>query len=38
MTLPVEITVHRPMLIDVGVTSFPELEATARVECKSPRK
>lgn len=36
MTLPVEITVHLPMLILVGVTSLPELDGTGRVECKSP--
>jgi hypothetical protein len=39
MTLAVEMTVHRPMLMLVGVTSLPdaELEGTARVGCKSPR-
>lgn len=37
MTLPVEITVHRPILILVGVTSFPDCDGTARVGCKSPR-
>lgn len=37
MTLPVEITVHRPIMILVGVTSFPEDDGTARVGCRSPR-
>lgn len=38
MTLPVEMTVHRPMLILVGVTSLPGCDVgTARVGCKSPR-
>lgn len=37
MTLPVETTVHRPMLILVGVTSLPEDDGTARVGCRSPR-
>jgi hypothetical protein len=37
MILPVEITVHRPMLILVGVTSFPDCDGAARVGCKSPR-
>lgn len=37
MTLPVDMTVHLPMLILVGVTSFPDCDGTARVGCKSPR-
>lgn len=37
MTLPVDITVHRPMLILVGVTSLPEDDGTERVGCRSPR-
>jgi len=38
MTLPVEMTVHRPMLILVGALSFPELDGEGRVEWRSPRK
>jgi hypothetical protein len=37
MTLPVEMTVHRPMLMLVGVTSLPDCDGTERVGCKSPR-
>lgn len=37
MTLPVEMTVHLPMLMLVGVTSFPVWEGVERVGCKSPR-
>jgi hypothetical protein len=37
MTLPVEITVHRPILMLVGVTSLPDCDGTERVGCKSPR-
>jgi hypothetical protein len=37
MTLPVEMTVHRPMLMLVGVTSLLDCDGTARVGCKSPR-
>lgn len=37
MTLPVEMTVHRPILILVGVTSFPDCDGVERVGCKSPR-
>lgn len=36
--LPVDTTVHFPMLMLVGVPSFPELEAVGRVECRSPRR
>lgn len=38
MTHPVLTTVHLPMEMDVGVTSFPEDEGTERVGCRSPRK
>jgi hypothetical protein len=37
MTLPVEMTVHRPILMLVGVTSFPDCDGVERVGCKSPR-
>lgn len=37
MTLPVEITVHRPILILVGVTSLPDCEGADRVGWRSPR-
>lgn len=37
MILPVEMTVHRPMLMLVGVTSLPDCEGTDRVGCRSPR-
>lgn len=37
MTLPVEMTVHRPILMLVGVLSFPDCDGAARVGCKSPR-
>ena len=35
--VPVDMTVHLPMLILVGVPSFPD-DAVGRVECKSPRR
>lgn len=35
--MPVDMTVHFPMLILVGVPSFPD-DAVGRVECKSPRR
>lgn len=37
MTLPVEMTVHRPMMMLVGVTSLPDDDGAARVGCRSPR-
>jgi hypothetical protein len=37
MTLPVEMTVHRPILMLVGVPSFPDCDGAERVGCRSPR-
>lgn len=37
MTLPVEMTVHLPMLMLVGVTSLPDCDGAERVGWRSPR-
>lgn len=37
ITLPVEMTVHRPILMLIGVVSFPDCEGMGRVGFRSPR-